>query len=333
VLIIYIVVTIIFCLVLAAWFFTQHIDKKIKKGIRPAGQFLNVQQEKFHYIKQGDGPALILIHGLSGNALNFSDLAQQLAEHYTVYSIDRPGNGFSTRSRSTSANFNVQSAAILDWMTQLGLNQAHVAGHSMGGAIALRLAIDAPEKVKSVSLLCPLTVPLTKGPGPLSMLYIPYQGLRYFVSRTIATPLRVFLGKKHIAQVFSPEQVPSNFANECGGALALHSQSFYQASSDMVGSIESLYQQFRLYESISCPMGVLFGESDPILSPDTHMSFIVESIPDSITQTISGAGHMIINTQPDVCFHFINQVSGVSTAITNETTVDASASLDVKLSE
>nr|WP_247670656.1 alpha/beta hydrolase [Alteromonas sp. MMG017] len=299
------------CLFVASWFFTQHIDKKIEKNFRPPGQFSDVQQEKIHYTKQGQGPALILIHGLAGNALNFTALANQLAKHYTVYSIDRPGSGFSTRHRNTSADFSVQSATILAWMSQLSLGEAFVAGHSMGGAIALRMALDAPEKIKSVSLLCPLTVPLTKGPGPLSVLYIPYQKLRSLISKTLAAPVRIVFGKKQVAQVFFPERVPSNFGSESGGALALHSESFYQASCDMVASTESLYKQFEHYKAISCPVGILYGEQDAILSPDAHMSYIATSLPSSMAEIIPNAGHMIINTQPEACFNFINKVNKI----------------------
>jgi len=309
VVVIYIIVALIFCLLLASWLFTQHIDKKIEKNFRPPGQFLNVQHEKIHYTKQGQGPTLILIHGLAGNALNFTALANQLAKHHTVYSIDRPGSGFSTRHRNIPADFNVQSATILDWMSQLNIDEDFVAGHSMGGAIALRMALDAPDKIKSVSLLCPLTVPLTKGPGPLTMLYIPYQGLRRVISRTLAAPLRILFGKKQVAQIFFPERVPSNFGIESGGALALHSESFYQASCDMVASTESLYKQFEHYEKISCPVGILYGEQDAILSPDAHMSYIATSLPNSMAEIIPNAGHMIINTQPEACFNFINKVN------------------------
>ncbi|MDP2535045.1 alpha/beta fold hydrolase [Alteromonas stellipolaris] len=309
--VIYIVVALIFCLLVASWFFTQHIDKKIEKNFRPPGQFSNVQQEKIHYTKQGQGPALILIHGLAGNALNFTALANQLAKHYTVYSIDRPGSGFSTRHRNTSADFSVQSATILAWMSQLNLGEVFVAGHSMGGAIALRMALDAPDKIKSVSLLCPLTVPLTKGPGPLSVLYIPYQRLRSLVSKTLAAPLRIVFGKKQVAQIFFPERVPSNFGSESGGALALHSESFYEASCDMVASTESLYKQLEHYKTISCPVGILYGEQDAILSPDAHMSYIATSLPSSMAEIIPNAGHMIINTQPEACFNFINKVNKV----------------------
>jgi len=312
---IYIVVALIFCLLVASWFFTQHIDKKIEKNFRPPGQFSDVQQEKIHYTKQGQGPALILIHGLAGNALNFTALANQLAKHYTVYSIDRPGSGFSTRHRNTSADFSVQSATILAWMSQLNLGEAFVAGHSMGGAIVLRMALDAPEKIKSVSLLCPLTVPLTKGPGPLSVLYIPHQKLRSLISKTLAAPVRIVFGKKQVAQVFFPERVPSNFGSESGGALALHSESFYQASCDMVASTESLYKQFEHYKTISCPVGILYGEQDAILSPDAHMSYIATSLPSSMAEIIPNAGHMIINTQAEACFNFINKVNKIDTQL------------------
>lgn len=56
-------------------------------------------------------------------------------------------------------------------------------------------------------------------------------------------------------------------------------------------------------------MGILYGEQDAILSPDAHMSYIATSLPNSMAEIIPNAGHMIINTQPEACFNFINKVN------------------------
>jgi len=307
--IITIFIVIVVVILLVARFFTHYLDKKIEKEFHPQGTLISVSGGKIHYTQQGRGPALVLIHGLSGNGLNFSALAALLAEHYTVYCIDRPGSGHSIRDKGTSANFKTQSAMILEWMSEVGLKSAFLAGHSMGGGIALRMALDAPERVNAVTLLCPLTVPSSEAPGPLSSLYIPGVRLRKLVAKTIATPLRVKLGKRQVGEIFHPENVPADFSLKSGGALALHSYSFFHASSDIVASTGSLYKQFKKYSDISCPVGILFGEADAILKPITHMTYITTTLPHCTAKTLPGAGHMIPVTQPKACADFISQVN------------------------
>lgn len=309
--IVFVVILVIVATLTAAWLYTRAIDKKIKENYLPKGSFTSVDGGKIHYIKQGNGPTLILIHGLAGNALNFSRLTNVLSQHYTVYCIDRPGSGYSTRNANTSASFEVQSRMILEWMSKVGIDKAYVAGHSMGGAIALRLALDAPSKIKSVTLLAALTVPSKEGAGPLTSLYIPNTKLRKLIANTIATPLRVKWGTRPMEEIFYPEHVPADFASKDGGALALHSSNFFNASCDIVASMSSLYKQYKQYHTISCPVGIMYGAHDAILNPNTHMSYITKTIPTCLSQTLKNAGHMLPITQPQACATFINQVNNV----------------------
>lgn len=296
---------IIICIVVALIWFTAKMDSNIEASFTPSGKLTPVDGGIIHWQKQGNGPALVLIHGLLGNSNNFSELAKTLASRYTVYTVDRPGSGFSSRYKSTSASFEQQSKMILEWMQKEGIGSASIAGHSMGGGIALRMAIDAPDKIKSVSLLCPLTTPLKGGAGPLSVLYIPNEWVRSSVAKTIASPLRAKLGRKQVAQIFHPEPVPPSFSTEGGGLLALHSRSFYEGSRDTVSAQGSLHRQQTRYEEIQCPVGVLYGEKDTILRPDEHITAVTKAIESAVHKIISGAGHMIPVTQVQACADFI----------------------------
>jgi pimeloyl-ACP methyl ester carboxylesterase len=126
---------------------------------------------------------------------------------------------------------------IIEWMDKENIDKAALVGHSMGGGISLRLALDAPSRISSVSLLCPLTTPLKGGAGPLTMLYIPNDPIRKTVSSAFASPLRVKFGQKQVNQIFHPEAVPDDFAVNGGGILALHSRSFYEGSRDTVPKV------------------------------------------------------------------------------------------------
>ena len=305
----FILLIVIALLIIAGVLFTNKVDKGIEKNFSPSGKLTTVNGGIIHWQVQGNGPNLVLIHGLLGNSRNFAALASLLAEKYTVYCVDRPGSGFSSRFRHTSATFETQSAMLLEWMEKENILSASLVGHSMGGGIALRMALDAPDTISSVTLLCPLTTPLTGGAGPLSMLYIPHDPVRKTVSSTIASPLRVQFGKKQVGQIFHPEAVPHDFAVNGGGILALHSRSFYEGSRDTVSAQGSLHRQKDRYHEVKCPVGVLYGEKDAILDPHTHMSAVLSELPDAQSQLLSEAGHMVPITQPDACAAFIDNVT------------------------
>ncbi|BFT31837.1 alpha/beta fold hydrolase [Alteromonas sp. D210916BOD_24] len=306
-----ILLIVLIAIIVALYFFTRKIDSGIDDAFTPSGHITPVTGGTIHWQKQGHGPALILIHGLLGNARNFSELANELAPFFTVYRVDRPGSGFSSRHPKTEATFEQQSAMLLEWMEKEGIKEAALAGHSMGGGISLRMALDAPERITSISLLCPLTTPLTGGAGPLSMLYIPSDAIRRSVTHTIASPLRVKFGKKQMAQIFAPEAVPADFAVKGGGILALHSRSFYEGSRDTVSAQGSLHRQQGFYDKISCPVGVLYGDMDTILNPVTHTQAVTEKLPHALAKTLKGAGHMIPITQPQACAEFIRQLAEI----------------------
>lgn len=310
----FIALLIFICIFVALIWFTAKMDSSIESAFSPSGKLTPVEGGVIHWQKQGNGPALILIHGLLGNSNNFNELAKTLAPRYTVYSIDRPGSGFSSRYQGTPANFEQQSKMILEWMEKEGIEKASIAGHSMGGGIALRMAIDAPEKIKSVSLLCPLTTPLKGGAGPLSVLYIPNEWVRSSVAKTIASPLRARLGRNQVAQIFHPEPVPASFSTAGGGLLALHSRSFYEGSRDTVSAQGSLHRQQARYGEIQCPVGVLYGEKDTILKPDEHIAAVTKAIDSAVHEVIANTGHMIPVTQVQACADFIVSIDDKSKA-------------------
>ncbi|GEA08275.1 hypothetical protein KUL42_30360 [Alteromonas sp. KUL42] len=116
------------------------------------------------------------------------------------------------------------------------------------------------------------------------------------------------MAKSKCRKVFYPEDVPNDFAVQGGGILALHSRSFYEGSRDTVSAQGSLYRQTSHYNEITCPVGVLYGEKDAILDPATHTSAVTSSVPNAVSKTIAGAGHMIPITQPQTCANFIIDV-------------------------
>ena len=105
-------------------------------------------------LESGEGVPIVLIHGYGGDLNNWLFNQEALAETHTVYAIDLPGHGGSSKDVGAGDLASLTAAAAA-WMDTLGVGRGHLVGHSMGGAVALQLASTLPGKVASVTGICP----------------------------------------------------------------------------------------------------------------------------------------------------------------------------------
>ncbi|HGY1051106.1 alpha/beta fold hydrolase [Aeromonas salmonicida] len=98
-----------------------------------------------NFKEQGQGQAVVLIHGLFGSLDNLGLLARTLSEHYRVISVDLRNHGASFHSDEMS--YPQQAADVLALLDALALDQVSLVGHSMGGKVAMQLAKQAPARV------------------------------------------------------------------------------------------------------------------------------------------------------------------------------------------
>lgn len=96
----------------------------------------------------GSGSPIVLLHGLFGAGGNLGALARALQATFTVYSLDLPGHG---RSRwLPRLDLSVMAESVRRWMEEEGLAHAHLLGHSLGGKVAMQLALQYPGRVESL---------------------------------------------------------------------------------------------------------------------------------------------------------------------------------------
>lgn len=98
-----------------------------------------------YFTEQGEGSALIIIHGLFGSADNWRTLAKKFAEQYKVYCVDLRNHGRSPHAEGMS--YQAMAADLLKFMQDQQIDKARIIGHSMGGKVAMQLALSHPEKV------------------------------------------------------------------------------------------------------------------------------------------------------------------------------------------
>ncbi|HTR13876.1 MAG TPA: acetoin dehydrogenase dihydrolipoyllysine-residue acetyltransferase subunit [Roseiarcus sp.] len=115
--------------------------------------FVETPVGSIRYAKRGEGgDAVILVHGFGGDLDNWLFNIDALASRATVYALDLPGHGQSTKTVPENGFIGL-AKGLLDFMDALGIERAHLIGHSMGGAISILAALEAPERVRSLTLI------------------------------------------------------------------------------------------------------------------------------------------------------------------------------------
>ncbi|MDP4007048.1 MAG: alpha/beta hydrolase [bacterium] len=124
---------------------------------------LNVQGLQVGYKIAGEGPALLILHGWGSSSGKWERIASEITKQgFRVYAIDLPGFGASS---PPDAVWGIKEYAflVLAFMDAIGESKVIIVGHSVGGQIALQLALFSPSRVEKLILLAPAAV--RRGPG------------------------------------------------------------------------------------------------------------------------------------------------------------------------
>lgn len=294
-----------------AAFRTRRLAAEAERLVPRAGQVQPVEGGAIHYVERGsrDAPPVVLIHGLSGQLQHFDyDLAEDLARDFRVISVDRPGCGYSTRDSADQADPGVQGHMIDAALAALGVEKPVLVGHSLGGAVALAMAMDRPERVAALALICPATQHQDETPDAFRGLMIRTGWLRKLVGHTVAAPIAMATADKVLKMVFAPEPWPDDFLVRGGAALGLRPSAFITASEDIQALRAMAAQQAARYDTeLTVPGGVLFGAADALLSPSAHGRTMQAHGLDY--EALEGRGHMLPITAPEDCADFIRRMA------------------------
>lgn len=187
-------------------------SRRAERTHPPEGRFVTVDGVRIHYLDQGEGAPVILLHGNLVHAKDFvvSGVVERLARHHRVLAFDRPGFGHSERPRNRLWTAAEQAKLIHGAFSQLGVAQPIVLGHSWGTLVALELALRASAAVQKLILVSGYYFPTARGDVAIAAPpAIPLIGdvLRYTVLPLAA---RLTLNKT-VKTMFAPQPVPPNF--------------------------------------------------------------------------------------------------------------------------
>ena len=295
--------------------FTAVTARRVEKALPPRGRFIEVAGARIHYLDKGSGPAIVILHGLGGQMGNFTcALLERLTDEFRVILMDRPGSGYSNRAPGATGRLTEQAATVAEFIRKLGLEQPLLVGHSLGGAIALGVALDHPEVVKGLALVAPVTHLPKHVPAPFRALDIKSNYLRWLVAWTVATPIGIRRGKAVLDAIFSPELAPADFPTRAGGILGLRPRSFFNTSSDMRAVNLDLWAMVGRYSSLRLPVRILYGTSDEVLDHRVHGEAMTAKSSMVSLELVKG-GHMLPITAPDLTAEFIKAAARSESAV------------------
>ena len=105
-----------------------------------------------HYVVAGQGPPVVLVHGLGSSAATWQRTIEPLAERHTVYALDMPGHGDSEKPE-VQYSLEAGIAYLADFLDALDVPRAALVGNSMGGLLSLGMALERPERVTRLALV------------------------------------------------------------------------------------------------------------------------------------------------------------------------------------
>ena len=267
-------------------------------------RFAEIKGVRMRYFVGGQGPPLILVHGLGGAAANWTELVPLLVRRHRLLVPDLPGHGASTALPAV-AGLEPFADRVNLVAEREGMLPAAVVGHSLGGMIVLRMALRRPEDVPAIVLAAAaglsignvwgrnlLSVFSTIRPGRLAARY------RGRVSRSPLLRRFVF----GFVSVADPVGLTDQAVEGFLAAQLLHTD------------VGSAWQALRAddpreeLESVRCPVLVLWGAEDVQLPLDDAFEYTRRLR--ARLRVIPGCGHLLIGERPDACNRAIEAFLG-----------------------
>jgi pimeloyl-ACP methyl ester carboxylesterase len=250
-----------------------------------------VHGREVSYVEAGSGPLLLLIHGMAGTAENWQSVIEPLALRNRVIAPDFPGHGL---SEPGGGDYSLGSLAsgLRDLMLTLGHERATLAGHSLGGGVALQFTYQFPEMVERLVLVS------SGGLGPdvspiLRAAALP--GADLFISATAGVGQRAgslvgrgmgMLGMRPSADVAEVARGYASLSDpERRKAFLATLRSVVGTEGQRVAALD------RLYLAEELPLLIVWGDRDPII-PVEHAEAAHRELPNSRLEIFEGVGHV-----------------------------------------
>jgi len=243
------------------------------------------------YLAAGEGPLLVLLHGISGTSATWAGIIPSLAERFTVIAPDLLGHGGSAKPRG-DYSLGAYASSLRDLLLVLGHERATFVGHSLGGGVAMQFAYQFPERCERLVLV---------DSGGLGREISPLLRAASLPGAEVVLPLlthRRLLGAGRAASRVLDRlglQLRTDVGEVARGHASLGDGAARAAFLNTLRTIVDPTGQRvdageRLYLAHGIPFLIVWGERDPII-PVAHGRAAHAAIPGSRLEVFEDAGH------------------------------------------
>jgi pimeloyl-ACP methyl ester carboxylesterase len=263
-------------------------------------RFVRVHGHDVAYRAAGEGPVVVLVHGIAGSSATWEPLIPLLADSYTVIAPDLLGHGESAKPRG-DYSLGAYASGIRDLLVVLDVDHATFVGHSLGGGIAMQLAYQFPQQLERLVLVA--SGGLGKEVSPLLRVFSA-PGSEYVLPliltrrlHSIAGSVGRFLGKAGLRGDPLLGEIWASYTR----LTDAHAQRAFvhtiRAVIDVQG--QRVSARDRLYLAREAPTMIVWGDRDGVI-PVSHAHVAHELMPGSRLEIVEGAGHFLPVEQPSV---------------------------------
>jgi pimeloyl-ACP methyl ester carboxylesterase len=221
-------------------------------------------------------PPVVLIHGAGGTNLHWPHNIRRLPE-YRIFAPDLPGHGKS--QGLGQQDIKAYSKEIVNWLNRIDIYRAVFIGHSMGGAIALTLALECPERTLGLGLIA-TGARLGVNPDLLQKLSVEAT-FPTAVEQIVAWSHAKSVSQEHLAQL-TRHLLENRYTVLHGDYLACNQFNIMDALSN-----------------ISVPACIICGEDDK-MTPPKYSEYLAQKLPNASLHLIPDAGHMVMFEQSSI---------------------------------
>ena len=242
--------------------------------------FTEVGGLRVRYADRGFGDSVVLLlHGFGGDLDNWMFNLDSLAEKHRLLALDLPGHGQSVKT-NVDPSLSGMATFVRKFLDVLSVSSVHVVGHSMGGAIAMQLASDSPETVKSLGLIC------SAGLGP----DINSDYLRGFVEAQSQQELKLVLQQLFVDESLVNLQLVNDLLNykRMDGVEA----TLKALSETLISAGEQTFLTDNIVAS-GIPVLVIWGKQDRIIPVSHAQNYSAAGGSCVEVEIFDSAGHMV----------------------------------------
>lgn len=275
----------------------------------PKDEDVLVSGTPIHYIREGTGIPVVMIHGTysSMNVFRMS-IFDGVSKKYEAVAFDLPGYGKSKRPK-LKMTYDDRVEMIHEAIQKLGIEKPILAGHSSGGSFILRYALKYPDEVRGLVLISPYTEPFGKADLIYRVATTPVIGDLFFY--LAVKPVQFFRRDWTMAKPgFFPNEVNREYASREVG-LALRRKTFRANANDVKTLGPALGEMNKHYGEIKIPAIIITGENDPISVLKTNGADLHKKIPHSKLILLPQTGHNPLFSKQEEILEAIDLAVGV----------------------